>query len=144
VKIVPNDIDDALNILMADTKAIAWLGTVPIWSPSHPPDDLPPVQTADEATEFEPWVDPDELQPRRQRANTGEAKRGGAGGRGNPDHSGGAGIGRMLQDRVDYLSEKKKMGYLEWKRSVMRRVLEIEKEGGSGSGEKGKAVATMG
>ncbi|RPB25730.1 hypothetical protein L211DRAFT_98804 [Terfezia boudieri ATCC MYA-4762] len=137
VKIVPNDVDEALNALMADTKAIAWLGTVPVWSPSHPSDDLPPVQTADEATEFEPWVDPDEVQLGRQRANTGGVSRnGGAGSRGNADHSGGAGIGRMLQDRVDHLSEKRKMGYLEWKRDIMRRVLEVEK-GPWGGGQSG-------
>ena len=144
VTILPSDVDEALNALMADTKAIAWLGTVPIWSPSHPPDELPLVQTADEATEFEPWVDPDEVQPGRQRANPGgERRSGGVGGRKNADHSGGAGIGRMLQDRVDYLSEKKRIGYLEWKRNVMRRVLEIEKGNGSGAEGKGKGKAVM-
>ncbi|KAF8456538.1 hypothetical protein BGX38DRAFT_1266291 [Terfezia claveryi] len=139
VKIVSNDVDEALNALMADTKALAWLGTVPVWSPPHPSNDLPPVQTADEATEFEPWVDPDEVQLGRQRANTSGVRRnGGTGSRGNADHSGGAGIGRMLQDRVDYLSEKRKMGYLEWKRDIMWRVLEVEKGDESGHGGEGK------
>ena len=49
----------------------------------------------------------------------------------------------MLQDRVDYLSEKKKMGYLEWKRDVIRRVLEVERGDGGGPRGGGKAVVSV-
>jgi origin recognition complex subunit 6 len=38
------------------------------------------------------------------------------------------GIGTMMQDRVDYLSEKKRAEYKVWKEDVMARIEEMEKE----------------
>lgn len=46
---------------------------------------------------------------------------GGGGGRG-----GGGGAGQMLQDRVDYLSEKKRKGFQVWKTKVLERCAAVE------------------
>lgn len=40
------------------------------------------------------------------------------------------GLGTMMQDKVDYLSEERRAGYLRWKERVLKRVEEIEREDG--------------
>jgi origin recognition complex subunit 6 len=39
------------------------------------------------------------------------------------------GLGTMMQDRVDYLSEKKRAEYRIWKQGILKRIKEIEKGG---------------
>ncbi|GME31159.1 origin recognition complex subunit 6 [Neofusicoccum parvum] len=38
------------------------------------------------------------------------------------------GLGTMMQDKVDYLSEPRRVGFLRWKEQIMKRVEEIERE----------------
>lgn len=138
------DIDAALNKLIADPPAVAWLANVPRWAPGADAGPAVVAQTADEATAFEKWVDPDLQEPTRGGGGgSGGARRAGGGGGGagggNADFSAGAAIGRMVQERVEYLSERKRRGYVEWKRDVLRRVAGIE--GGAGVG-KGKGEGT--
>jgi origin recognition complex subunit 6 len=40
-----------------------------------------------------------------------------------------AGLGTMMQDRVNYLSERKRAEYKIWKEGIMARIEEIEAEG---------------
>ena len=58
---------------------------------------------------------------KRPRSTTADGW-GGDGGGG----AGGGGAGQMLQDRVDYLSEKKRKGFQAWKAKVMERCAAIE------------------
>lgn len=47
------------------------------------------------------------------------------------------GLGTMMQDKVDYLSEDRQLDYLEWKAKIMARVEQVERdqiENGSGDG----------
>ncbi|RPB28686.1 hypothetical protein L211DRAFT_403359 [Terfezia boudieri ATCC MYA-4762] len=126
---------------MADTKAIAWLGAVPVWSPSHPSDDLPLVMKRQNSSHG--LIQMKYNWGSRVLIPVGRGATEGLGVGGNSDHSGEAGIGRMSQDRVDNLSEKRKMGYLEWKRDIMRRVLKVEKGDESGHGGEGKAELSV-
>lgn len=43
------------------------------------------------------------------------------------------GLGTMMQDRVDYLSEKKRKEYMVWKQGIIARIEEIELSGGQQS-----------
>ena len=38
------------------------------------------------------------------------------------------GLGTMMQDKVDYLSEDRQLDYLEWKAKIMARVEQIERD----------------
>ncbi|OJD37766.1 origin recognition complex subunit 6 [Diplodia corticola] len=40
------------------------------------------------------------------------------------------GLGTMMQDKVDYLSEARRAGFLRWKAKIMKRVEQIEREDG--------------
>ncbi|KAK0640328.1 hypothetical protein DIS24_g9480 [Lasiodiplodia hormozganensis] len=40
------------------------------------------------------------------------------------------GLGTMMQDKVDYLSEARRAGFLRWKAGIMKRVEQIEREDG--------------
>ncbi|KAF3938640.1 hypothetical protein ABW19_dt0203938 [Dactylella cylindrospora] len=37
-----------------------------------------------------------------------------------------SGVGSMMQDRVDYLSDKRRKGFAEWKADVLRRIAKLE------------------
>ncbi|KAH8696329.1 origin recognition complex, subunit 6 [Talaromyces proteolyticus] len=52
------------------------------------------------------------------------------------------GLGTMMQDRVDYLSEDRREDYAEWKTEIMKRIASMEKSASSDvSGKKRAAVA---
>jgi origin recognition complex subunit 6 len=42
------------------------------------------------------------------------------------------GLGTMMQDRVDWLSEVRREDYLEWKAEILMRIEEMERAGGGG------------
>ncbi|KAF8477471.1 origin recognition complex subunit 6-domain-containing protein [Kalaharituber pfeilii] len=145
VAVQEKDLDESLGELSGDVRVVEWLKTVPVSGDNTKGDDerdyinlAAALAAADEASAYEPWVDPDDdeegqeeqvdddaLQrpPKRSRAGTG-----------NQDNWTGAGIGKMLQDRVDYLSERRRKAYAEWKKEVMARVVEIEKARGKRAG----------
>lgn len=41
------------------------------------------------------------------------------------------GLGTMMQDRVDYLSEDRREDYLEWKADIMKKIARMEKSAGA-------------
>lgn len=41
------------------------------------------------------------------------------------------GLGTMMQDRVDYLSEDRREDYLEWRTDIMRRIARMDKSAGT-------------
>ncbi|OKL57451.1 hypothetical protein UA08_07225 [Talaromyces atroroseus] len=51
------------------------------------------------------------------------------------------GLGTMMQDRVDYLSENRREDYLEWKADMLQRISKMKKMANSNRGSS-KAVAT--
>ncbi|EKG19613.1 Origin recognition complex subunit 6 [Macrophomina phaseolina MS6] len=40
------------------------------------------------------------------------------------------GLGTMMQDKVDYLSEARRAEFLRWKSSILKQIEQIEREGG--------------
>ena len=128
VNILPSNIDAAVNNLVADEKAVDWLRNLRASARSDnvsasPPslsetthdvggNDVPPGEAGAELEQGRKSVPT----PRNKSRAYNAAR----------DQSGVAGIGRMLQDRVDYLGEKRKRLYQQWKEDVMRRVVEIE------------------
>ena len=127
---LPGKIDAAVNSLVADEKGVDWLrnlrasaltDNVSVSSLSLPKathdidgNDAPPAETGDE-----PEQGREDVPTLRNKSRAHSAVR---------DQSGVAGIGRMLQDRVDFLGEKRRRLYRQWKEDIMERVAKIESE----------------
>lgn len=128
VDFLPSSIDAAINNLVVDEKAVDWLRNLRASARSDnvPSSSLPLPNAVHDADENDISLAETgaELEQGRKNVPTPRSKsRAHNAGR---DHSGVAGIGRMLQDRVDYLGEKRRRLYQEWKEDVMKRVTEIE------------------
>ena len=122
-KVTTTDVDNALNGVMSSTEAVDWLRTLPVGIGINTV--LPgPIEQQEPPTDDEEYdqevlihkaamADVDAAARAIRRKRTAEERQ--------------TGIGRMLQDRVDYTSTKKRRMYAEWKQDVLKRVEVIER-----------------
>ncbi|KAI9732125.1 MAG: hypothetical protein M1834_004221 [Cirrosporium novae-zelandiae] len=105
-------VDDWMKQLVAmDLNQMEWFGNVP--QGIHSTDDIAKDGSGENRYDQEATI------PSRKKAKFGQANL--AEGILLP------GLGTMMQDRVDYLSDDRRADYLEWKSEVVARIDEIEK-----------------
>ena len=109
IQLTNTDVDQALQGIMANTMALAWLSKVGTAQAEIFEDE----EEREEEEVEEKWVDEDDLKPKKRRREREQA-----------------GLGRMMQDRTDWLSQKRRGQYGQWKADIMRRCAEIESRGG--------------
>ncbi|PGH17092.1 hypothetical protein AJ80_04965 [Polytolypa hystricis UAMH7299] len=129
-----NDVDVWLSIIMARdwTNGKEWFDNIP--SPEDEWDEQQDRDGARDASEDDEAI----ISPQRRRQMSQRARQKSSGsnkvdvvGQLAPVKAGGLlpGLGTMMQDRVDWLSEERRADYLLWKRDVMKRIRAIERSG---------------
>ncbi|KAI5803474.1 origin recognition complex subunit 6-domain-containing protein [Peziza echinospora] len=122
-KVTTTDVDNALNGVMSSTEAVDWLRTLPVGIGINTA--LPePIQQQEVPTDDEEY-DQEVLVHKAAMADVDAAARAIRKKRTAEERQ--TGIGRMLQDRVDYTSARKRRMYAEWKQDVLKRVEVIER-----------------
>lgn len=110
IQLTSTDIDSALQGIMANPVALGWLAKVG----TAQADVFDEEEQMEEEEEVEEkWVDEDDLKPKKRRREREQA-----------------GLGHMVQDRTDWLSEKRRGQFKQWKTDILKQCAQIESRGG--------------